>query len=515
MSTDYSFGDGAKYIIRKNMRAILDATLEDIMNFKQPNNLKVKSLSVLYYLIKACGSQLEPFCDKILNSLYGRIDEDEEIIKQCENIANILGLTIDQGILIPLMIKHINELESKHTYQPLNSRLKILSNILQKITNISSESVSMILKGMQALDLFNMPDNPFVKPILSSLHLIYKSLIFNLENDCVKFHSDLFLPLLLLQSLPESKEIHKEVKITMEKLSENCGFHSLEDLFSLELQVVLDKFKDSHLKWNKNSPDRFAFDTYTKNGGAALEKHWIDILNIISHCTEAVKDLEIRMDMVCLMENLIENKEVNEQLKPFMEFIVPEILLPCCAWKSQRPSYKVRKASLVCLIKIFKYGLIDEETSIGFFKEFMNVLKQALDDDWDPEIRFLSIKLMKEFCLINKNSFNEENMFELYPVLLKRLDDSQDANRIEMCGILEVYFQICQRVKVSESTYDYIINTSFIHLDDPNEIVRDAVFGFLKEALKVYPETFKKIANKNLHVFTHGSLIHRLLESLN
>lgn len=515
MSLDHSFGEGAKYLIRKNMRAILDATLEDIMNFKQPNNLKVKSLCVLYHLIKACGSQLEPFTDKILNSLYGRIDDDEQIIKQCENIANILGLTIEQGILIPLLIRHIHELESKHTFQPLNSRLKILSNILQKITNISGESVSMILKGIHNLDLFNMPENPFVKPILSSLHLIYKSIVYNLKNDCVKFHSDLFLPLLLLQSLPESKEIHKDVKITIEKLSENCGFDSLEDLYSLELQVILDKFKDSHTKWNKNSPERFAFDTYTKNGGNALEKHWIEILNIISHCTEAVKDLEIRMDMVCLMENLLENKEVNEQLKPYMEFIVPEILLPCCAWKSQRPSYKVRKAALVCLIKTFKYGLIDEETSLSFFKEFMNVLKQALDDDWDPEIRFLSIKLMKEFFFLNKNSFSEENMFELYPVLLKRLDDSQDANRIEMCGILEIYFQTCQKVKVSESTYDYIINTSFIHLDDPNDMVRNAVFGFLKEALNVYPETFKKIANKNLHVFTHGSMINKLLENLN
>ncbi len=514
MSSDQSFGEGAKYIIRKNMRAILDATLEDIMNFKQPNNLKVKSLSVLYHLIKACGSQLEPFIDKILNSLYGRIDEDEEIIKQCENIASILGLTIDQGVLIPLLIRHINELESKQTYQPMNSRLKILSNILQKITNISIESVSMILKGMHNLDLFNMSENPFVKPILFSLHLIYKSIIFNFNKDCVKFHSDLFLSMLLLQSLPDSKEIHKEVKITMEKLAENCGFDSLEDLYTLELEVILEKFKDSHTKWNKNSPERFAFDTYTKNGGNALEKHWIEILNIISLCTEAIKDLEMRMDMVCLLENLIENKEVNEQLRPYMEFIMPEILLPCCAWKSQRPSYKVRKAALVCLIKIYKYLLIDEETSLSFFKEFMNVLKQALDDDWDPEIRFLSIKLMKEFCILNKNSFTEENMFELYPVLLKRLDDSQDANRIEMCGILEIYFQTCQRIKVSESTYDYIINTSFIHLDDPNEKVREAVFGFLKEAQKVYPDTFKRIANKNLHVFTHGSLINRLLEIL-
>ena len=39
-------------------------------------------------------------------------------------------------------------------------------------------------------------------------------------------------------------------------------------------------------------PDRFAFDTYVRNGGIALEKHWIDILLIISKCCEADKDIE-------------------------------------------------------------------------------------------------------------------------------------------------------------------------------------------------------------------------------
>lgn len=510
-----SFGEGAKYLIRKNMRGILDATLEEINNFKLANNLKIKSLSILFHLIKACGSQLEPFMDRILNSLYSRIEDDEEIIKQCDNIANIIGLTIDQDILIPLIIKHIKELESKHTFQPLNSRLRILSNVLQKITNISPECVSIVIKSMKALDLFNMPENPFVKAILASLHFIYQSIIYNLKQDCVAFHSDLFLPLLLLQSLPESAGIHSQVQETISKLSENCGFSALEDLYSLELGVVLEQFRESHKHWNKTSPDRFAFDTYTKNGGNALEKHWMDILIIISHCCEAVKDLEMRMDMICLMDALIETIEIKEQLKAYMEFIIPEILLPCCAWRNQRPSYKVRKAAFICLIKIFKYNLLDSETSLNFYNEFLNVLKQSLDDDWDPEIRFLSIGFMREFFILNKNDFNEQNLFELYPILLKRLDDSQDANRIAVCDIIAIYFQICTRIKLSESTYDYIINIAFIHLDDPNEKVREAVFSFLKEAINIHKDTFKKIAVKNLNVFTHASLINRLLDLIN
>lgn len=510
-----NLGEGAKYLINKNMKGILEIVLEDINNFKQPLNLKIKSLSILNNLIKACGSSLEPYVEKILNSIYNKSEEDEEFNRQLENIANMLGLTIDQSILIPLLIKHIQEIESKNSYQPLLARLKILSFILQRVTNISNESVSLILKALKFLDLFNMPENIFSNSILISLYRIYDSIISNLQTECKNFRKEFLLPLLLLQSLPETRSIHEAAKKTILKLAENNGFSSVEDLYSLELEDILSHFNETHISWNKSSPERFAFDTYVKNGGAALEKHWYEILVIISQTTEPVKDLEMKMDMICLMDSLIENSEVNFQLKNYMDYIIPEILLPSSAWKSQRPSYKVRKAALVCLIKIFQKKLCEIETSIGLFTEFFNVLKQALDDDWDPEIRFLAINLLREYFNFNKEEFSEDNLREYYPVLMKRLDDSQDANRIAVCVILSTFFQCCKRVKMSDTVMDFVLNTSFIHLDDPNEKVREAVFGFLKDSIYVCKEIFLTIANRNMNVFTHRSMIDRLLEVAN
>jgi hypothetical protein len=514
-NSNLNLTEGAKYLIKKNMKGILEIVLEDVNNFKQPLNLKIKSLSVLNNLIKACGSSLENYVDKILNSIYNKFEEDEEFNKQLENVANMLGLTIDQSIIIPILLKHIQEIESKNSFQPLLSRLKILSYILQKVTNITNESVTLILKTLKVLDLFNIPENIFSKNILISLYFIYDSIISNLQKECKNFRKEFLLPLLLLQSLPETKQIHEAVKKTILKLAENNGFTSVEDLYSLELEDILSHFNETHITWNKSSPDRFAFDTYIKNGGAALEKHWYEILVIISQTTEPVKDLEMKMDMICLLDFLIDNQEVNYQLKSFMDYIIPEILLPSCAWKSQRPSYKVRKAALVCLIKIFKGNLCEKETSIGLFTEFFNVLKQALDDDWDPEIRFLAINLLREYFIFNGEEFSEENLREYYPVLLKRLDDSQDANRIAVCIIITIFFKCCKRVKMSDTILDYVLNTSFIHLDDPNEKVREAIFGFLKDSINVCKDILLKIANRNMNIFTHKSMIDRLLEIAN
>lgn len=53
-----------------------------------------------------------------------------------------------------------------------------------------------------------------------------------------------------------------------------------------------------------------------------------------------------------------------------------------------------------------------------------------------------------------RGSFGEQSIFEMYPKLLKRLDDSNDAVRVAVCGTLEVFLQSatnksCYRYNVS------------------------------------------------------------------
>ena len=221
----------------------------------------------------------------------------------------------------------------------------------------------------------------------------------------------------------------------------------------------------------------------------------------------------MRMDMIILVDQIVDSKEIAEQIQSYVEFIIPEILLPATAWKVGRPNYKIRKAAMVCIIKIFKNGLIDSQATINFFKDIMLTLKSTLEDDWDPEIRYLSLTLLKSILITCKNEFKYDHMQELYPFILKRLDDSQDANRILTCEVLIIFFEICRIVKISESIYEYIISNSFIHLDDPNENVRNAVATYLKDASKIYTATFLKIAEKSEMSFTHKSILKEVEEN--
>lgn len=500
-----------KFLVRKNMKGIIEVILEEINDFKQPTNLKLKSISVLFYVARACGALLEPYIEKILNCLYSNMDAEEDLSKKAEETAEMLGLCTDQNIILPLICRHLSEMEIKTSYQPMFCRLKLLSNVMSKMANISDENVEMMIKLINQLDIFNLPEGTYTKNILLYCFKLYYSLVTNLGKSCTKFHESLFFPLLLLQSLPETVNFHVEVRKTMQILAEFCGFTSLDQLYSLELSCILEKFRDTHKQWKRNSPDRFAFDTYVRNGGIALDKHWIDILMIISTCCEAGRDIEMRIDMMILLENIIDNPDLADQIRSYVEFIIPEILIPATAWNVHRTNGKVRKAALVCIIKIFKNGLIESDTANTFFKDILLVLKSTLEDDWDPELRYLSIHALKFLLTLCGEVLNTQQLVDLYPHLLKRLDDSQDTNRILACEVFVLFFKIAQKVKISESTFEYIMKTAFIHLDDPNENVRQAVLNFLKEAKVVHPDTFLKIADSCKNVFVHKSILKELL----
>ena len=312
--------------------------------------------------------------------------------------------------------------------------------------------------------------------------------------------------------LSDTIGIRNEITQTMDNFAKNVKM-SLEELYSFEIGNILERFKSSYKTWKKNSPDRFAFDIYVKLAGASLEKHWTEVLLIISQCCESEKDIEIRMDMILLLDKIICQKELFEQIKNYVEFILPEILFPSMAWRVGRPNYKVRKAAVVDMIHMYQNNLITPEISVKFFSDFLSNFKTSLDDDWDGELRYLCIQLVKFYLENTADALKYDHISEMYQILLKRLDDSQDTNRILMADVLILFMKIGKRLNLSTSIYDYIIENSFIHLDDPSDKVRSAIEKYLMEALTLYPQNFLKFVEKNENSFTHKSNLVSLKEA--
>jgi hypothetical protein len=80
-----------------------------------------------------------------------------------------------------------------------------------------------------------------------------------------------------------------------------------------------------------------------------------------------------------------------------------------------------------------------------------------------------------------------------------RLDDSNDQVRVAICGALVMFFQSGAHPKCfSNTTVDYTLDQLFIHLDDPDPKIQQAVLQAIAQvAASLDREAVLKKAEKN------------------
>ena len=93
--------------------------------------------------------------------------------------------------------------------------------------------------------------------------------------------------------------------MALESLAKNTGHESGHDLFSVELSALLDEMKEDYENWDKHTPQRFIFDMLVRRSLTAVVDYWETILMIIAANVENNKEVELRMDMLSLLEHFL------------------------------------------------------------------------------------------------------------------------------------------------------------------------------------------------------------------
>ena len=97
--------------------------------------------------------------------------------------------------------------------------------------------------------------------------------------------------------------------------------------------------------------------------------YWEEILEIVATNTDHGQDYELRMDMLNLIEFFLLEETLHSTIVFYSEIIVKLILLPCTEWRVGLPNVKIRKAGVVCLIKLIDSKLIEPIKMREYFAE--------------------------------------------------------------------------------------------------------------------------------------------------
>lgn len=276
----------------------------------------------------------------------------------------------------------------------------------------------------------------------------------------------------------------QRVNTCIDSLARNCGIETASDLFSVELSVLLDEMQEDYESWNKNTPERFIFDMLVRRSQTAVVDYWETILMIVAANIDADKEFELRMDMLALVEHLLLQTDLHSTIVFYSEIILKMILLPTMQWRVGKPNVRIRKASIVCLIKLIDQNLIEKDKLYESDKQIVTALKNCMDDDWANDIRYAAVVFLRQYLAYLKEQYDREDYVAIYPEMLKRLDDAQDGIRLEICKVFEIFFDQLPD-PWSSSLYEYAVKTIFVHIDDPSEAIQQAVVAVLKKAARV------------------------------
>jgi dynein assembly factor 5 len=211
-------------------------------------------------------------------------------------------------------------------------------------------------------------------------------------------------------------------------------------------------------------------------------------------------DVDVRLSLLALLEGYIRGGAADWECSPHMavasEKVIKEVLLPNLIWRVGKVEATIRKVALATAYALLRAGGVTYETLFRVAPELVPLLVGNLDD------QELTPRLITCLCLTViferlRGAFGEQSVREIYPKLLARLDDSADTVRIAICGTMTMFLQSAPPACYSGTTIDYTLDQLFIHLDDPDPAVQNAVFAVIVTAAELDKAVVLKKANAN------------------
>lgn len=210
---------------------------------------------------------------------------------------------------------------------------------------------------------------------------------------------------------------------------------------------------------------------------AALRDMLPVVMPILKECVgTAEKEPAMRIDLLRLLDGLLEDAQRCHAFHgmPGVHLVL-SVLLPACVWVAGKTAAAVRFQAITAAATFFRQKLISQSDAAILLSrdDFLPVLHQCLEEDYYADTRYAACHAMAGVLRCAGEELQDESRRAIYPELCKRLDDSNDNNRIAACGALEAFAEV-------SSSYDttnvgYLLERLLIHMDDFNASVQDAV----------------------------------------
>jgi dynein assembly factor 5 len=541
----------ASYVLL-HLPAILPQVLGNLTQWT--SDIRSSAARLLRVMLVEVNKQAAPFLDQVLVHLYKAAGDDEPVVaKAVLQCAAMLGAFLEVDLVLGLVAKHLGLNQSdvgkaavrgvEEIWQESRRGREMTRTVLELDAGVKNFTAGSVENRRQVFAVLAHLLPPVPSDVTPRLQLRDVSTVIRFLEEGAK--SDDLLPWVfsatnallrasqrvcvdtwprifdLLLRMRSGEECDASaVDSSMDALAGLCG-KSRRELYEDHLRSRMGEIlsgADMQL-WDEKSPKRHMLETLLRNAGAAAADHIPELVKAFARqASPEDASVPARIDLLGLIHFLITEEDgvLHEAMRKEAPTLLDAVLIPNCTWRVGQSNTKIRKGGMICIHALLERHLLTPAALNEVFVDLLPILKSCLDDSFSPDNRLIACLVLKCTLAELRAEINGEQLREIYPELLKRLDDSNDKIRVSICEALAVFF-LCLPPKWSRTLFEYILRTLFVHLDDPSFEIQEGIGKALELAVHQDYTTFiaeaKAAAAKSSHPRRCEELA-RLAESL-
>jgi dynein assembly factor 5 len=528
------------WYMRWHTPTILPRVLPQIVQWT--SGLRASAARLLLVVLALAHEACLPFADSLLAYVYkAKADDDETVLSACDNAAMFLGL-LDLDAVVEVAAYHLT---SRSTGEDITDGERVGRTSTRSMPLTAEQDAIQAAKagkryvagtdearqavlGVMAGFLTCATPTPGIVSKVTGVLETQLAHLPQIAAVCAEILRELksvdaAMAKRVFGLLVRAQAVGVEVDDSMAKLASLANL-TVAGLYEVHLSAYLDEVITAPL-WEEDI-QRQLLESLVKCSSSKVVAPEIErLLPLLAKQTDPEKaHASARADLLALVHHLLqlEEPEVREAWKTgeteeeslmigcVMANIVVrqslalklmrDVLCPNAVWRTGQANQRIRKGSLVCMNLLLEAQLLSGKEVRSLINDMLPTLKNVLDDNWSPDNRLLGTLVVGGLLrAISRDEampdLDGELLRDVYPELLKRLDDSNDNIRQAVCKVLMVFFEILGSIpKWGDSLFQYIIKQLFIHLDDPSIEMQTAMTEVLRLAVHVQPVIFKQEA---------------------
>ncbi|XP_062607964.1 dynein axonemal assembly factor 5-like [Saccostrea cucullata] len=498
---------GCRVLIMRHLSKILPALMKDVTDWVVATRLK--SAALLYWLLLNAEDYVTQHMAVLTSGMYRACaDEERQVVKDVQKAAELVGYFVSPEVWCKMILANVKSMQS---FNPLMILAAVIRGSERSTLN---PYLPKIITALNDSDICYTTQVQMHSQLLNCTSAILQVC----QEDCGLVSQQLFN--LLITVLSQNQDSRDQVNDLLDKLYKVQVMESRQELFSRHTKPLIEELKATVTMWSVHSTERLVFDTLLIECGPVVGDLLDDVVPIFVTNLDPDKDPELRLKFFSLLSRLVMNSgSTLDSCHKFGEFavtVVRDIIVPNCLWKAGRVAGAIRTTAVSCMWALLQSGVLSKEMLSSVVEDLLTQMITTLDDD-NKSTRLICCRVMTRLFDLMGAELGQDRLHNMYPDLLKRLDDSSDEVRVTVSKTFLAYFDCFENgydVTLYRAHLEAIYKGLLVHLDDPEQKIQEAILEVLKKSGSICPTMLLQEVEEVKHKHRTSVYCNKLMEYL-